>query len=51
MLSVNYCDECDIEFKVQHDADKEMFPITFCPFCGVELDIEEQYDFDDEEEE
>ena len=50
-LSVNYCDACDIEFKIQHDADKNLFTVLHCPFCGTELDVEEHYDFDDTEEE
>ncbi len=35
------CVDCNIEFKVQHDADPLFYPVTHCPFCGQEIDQEE----------
>jgi predicted RNA-binding Zn-ribbon protein involved in translation (DUF1610 family) len=51
MTSTHYCESCNIEFRIQHDANKELFVVSICPFCGDELDPEEHYDFDDEEDE
>lgn len=50
MASTNYCADCDVEFKVRHDADHAYFPILYCPFCGEEIDTVEQYRNDEEEE-
>jgi hydrogenase maturation factor HypF (carbamoyltransferase family) len=50
MPSINFCEECEIEFRVKHDADKEYFTVTYCPFCGVQLAVEEQYHFEEQEE-
>ena len=47
----NYCQDCEIEYKVHHEADHAYFQIQFCPFCGEELDIEEQYTYVPKEDE
>lgn len=51
MPSINFCENCSIEFKVKHDADPEFFTVSYCPFCSSELDNDEQYHFDEGEEE
>ncbi len=51
MSKLNYCGDCEIEFKVRHDADHAFFPILYCPFCGASLDISEDPIFPEEEEE
>lgn len=44
------CFECDSEFMVHTPYDIEE-QISFCPFCGSELDLEEDdYDEDEDEE-
>ena len=42
------CDECDAEFEVipTNDSYSE---ISFCPFCGSEVVMNEEELFDDEE--
>lgn len=50
MPSLNFCEECEIEFKIKHDADTDIYKAKHCPFCGVVLDIDEQYDFENEDE-
>lgn len=51
MATFNYCQDCEIEFKVHHEADHAYFPIQYCPFCGTELDTEEQYTYNANEDE
>lgn len=40
------CQSCEAESYIESDAE-----IYFCPHCGSDLDIEEEYDFDEEQEE
>jgi transcription elongation factor Elf1 len=44
------CLSCEASFSIRHDLDADMYRITFCPFCGEELDAVEEYDLEDEEE-
>jgi len=46
-----FCNECDIEYRVRHDSNDEIFIPLYCPFCGMKTNnIEEQYEYIDEEE-
>lgn len=45
-----YCGPCELEFRIKHDADDELYKAEYCPFCGESLDLEEHYDVDDVEE-
>jgi hypothetical protein len=51
MHKVCVCLDCEAEFTIRHDMGDDHYQVTYCPFCGEELDVEEEYDFDDEEEE
>ena len=51
MNSLNFCEECEIEFKIKHDANDEFFKVRHCPFCGIGLNVEEQYDLEQDEDE
>lgn len=44
------CSSCDALFWVEHDMDEKYYPVTNCPFCGDELDIEEELELDYGEE-
>lgn len=45
------CEECEAEYKVRHDMSDRHYAVTFCSFCGTELDIETTLDdFIDEDE-
>ncbi len=44
-----YCQECDLEFRVRHEADNEIYVPKYCPFCGEEIEESEDYDIEDEE--
>jgi len=37
------CNNCDAVFKIRHDMDEGYYPIQYCPFCGSELDGEEEH--------
>ena len=41
------CFDCDEEFTVRSVYESES-EISFCPFCGSELELEEDDDFDGE---
>lgn len=45
-----FCNECDIEFRVKHDADEKYYVVTHCPFCGGTLEDDEHYDIEDTDE-
>jgi rRNA maturation endonuclease Nob1 len=49
---VTVCYECDQEFSVQSTYEEEQ-PIAFCPYCGNELNVEddEDEDLDDDSDE
>ena len=40
------CDQCDAEFKISYDLDNEFYEVHFCPFCGAQINEEQ----DDEED-
>ena len=40
------CDECEADFKVHYDMDEDYYEVHFCPFCGAQINKEE----DDEEQ-
>jgi len=44
------CLECEAEFSIRHSMDDRQYVVEYCPFCGVELDHEEEFDSDEEEE-
>jgi hypothetical protein len=43
------CIECDAVFKISHDLDEDYYKVTNCPFCGAEMDDDQQDDIEDEE--
>jgi hypothetical protein len=43
------CYECDAEFVVEPIGETDDI-ISFCPFCGSELDLEEDLDEEDDED-
>lgn len=51
MEQVHECFECESKFTVQAEFDIEDLDVSFCPFCGSELEFEpeegEIEEFDD----
>lgn len=49
------CPECEASFTILHDMDSKSYGIGYCPFCGEDIncedDNEETYDEDWEEDE
>ena len=39
-----FCTDCDAEFKLSHDMDPDYFTVSMCPFCGAEVEHEEDYE-------
>ena len=46
------CESCEAEFKIRHSLDEGYYKISFCPFCGEDLDneLEDEIEWEDEEE-
>lgn len=38
------CDQCDADFKINHDLDEEYYEVHFCPFCGAQINDEDDED-------
>jgi hypothetical protein len=43
------CTSCEADFKLKHSLDESFFEVNFCPFCGGEIDNEEEEESDDYE--
>lgn len=41
-----HCDSCDAEFKIKHSMDGDAYEVYYCPFCGGEIDNEEDQEDD-----
>ncbi len=44
------CFSCDAVFTVDHDLDTEYYKVKHCPFCGTEMETEEELNWDDWDE-
>lgn len=44
-----HCSNCDADFKLKHTLDSSYYEVNFCPFCGGEIDNEEEEESDDYE--
>ena len=36
------CESCNAEFTIKHEMMEEPYMVSFCPFCGEDLLIEEE---------
>ena len=36
------CDNCSAEYKIDHEMDKEHYVPIYCPFCGWEVEEQEE---------
>ena len=45
------CVSCEGEFKLKHSMDEGYYSVSFCPFCGEELDDEfkDEIEWEDED--
>ena len=41
MEKSKFCGECQLEFTVDHEESRAFFPVMYCPFCGVDVFVEE----------
>lgn len=44
------CFSCDAVFTVDHDLDTEYYKIKHCPFCGTEMELDEEIEWNDWDE-
>ena len=42
------CDNCDAVFRIKYDMDDHYYRVSHCPFCGEQLDQEDNYDIEEE---
>lgn len=38
------CYQCEAVFKIKHSLDESYYEVMFCPFCGADIDEEEEED-------
>ena len=45
------CVSCEAEFKIKHDLDEKYYRLSFCPFCGEDLneEFEDEIEWEDED--
>lgn len=44
------CEECGAVFKINYDLDEDYYNVSYCPFCGEEMDEDQKDDYEDDEE-
>lgn len=44
------CASCEAEFRIKHSMDEGYYRMTFCPFCGEELNDELEDEIEDWDE-
>ena len=46
------CGSCEAEFRIKHSMDEGYYVVSFCPFCGEELDneLEDEIEWNDEDD-
>lgn len=49
MLKEYECYHCDALFKIKHQMEDENYQVFFCPFCGGDIEEEQEEDLDDDE--
>jgi|TARA_R110001583_G_scaffold82795_4_gene219370 uncharacterized protein (DUF2225 family) len=42
------CESCEAEYHIKHNMEPRLYKVTFCSFCGYELD--ETFEFIEEVE-
>ena len=45
------CEKCDCVSTIEHDQDHHFYQVKYCPFCGEELQREEEFKMSDPFEE
>lgn len=43
------CYHCDATFKIKHSLDEKYYEVNFCPFCGSDIEEQEDEEVDDYE--
>ena len=39
------CETCEADFEVKHEMDESFYEVHFCPFCGAQVNKEEEDDY------
>ena len=50
-MKIIVCVSCEAEFRIKHTMDEGYYEISFCPFCGEDLedDYEDDIEWGDDE--
>jgi len=40
------CIECEAVFKIKYELDETYYNVSFCPFCGAELDDDQKDEYE-----
>jgi len=51
MHKVIVCASCEAEFMIKHDMDDDHYRLEYCPFCGEQMEDDEDYEYDIDEDE
>lgn len=41
------CNHCEAEFKINYELDENYYDIYFCPFCGAQIEDEDEEEEDE----
>jgi hypothetical protein len=44
------CEECSAVFKINYDLDDHYYKVTHCPFCGADMDEDQQDEYEEDED-
>ena len=36
------CESCEAEFKIKHTMDDRLYSVKYCPFCGDDIEEENE---------
>ncbi len=42
-MKLIFCESRDSEFKIKHSMDSSLYKIEYCPFCGNQINNDEEY--------
>tara|TARA_B100001996_G_C18370328_1_gene481343 strand:+ start:260 stop:445 length:186 start_codon:yes stop_codon:yes gene_type:complete len=48
---ITECEKCDGVAEIKHEQSHTFYNVKFCPFCGEELELEEEFQINDPFEE
>lgn len=50
MRKIIQCEDCEASFQIKHDMEERYYTVSFCPFCGEDIDLMDDMEDEDEED-